>query len=83
MSTDEYWMRIAIEEANLAMDNNEIPVSEFVDALDEIKAEGLINNIGASNCFAQIRTRINWRSWLDIFSPIFPFLLCSRRRLGK
>ena len=33
----------------LHRDNNEIPVSEFVDALDEIKAEGLINNIGASN----------------------------------
>ena len=33
----------------LHRDNNDIPVSEFVDALDEIKAEGLINNIGASN----------------------------------
>ena len=33
----------------LHRDNNEIPVSEFVDALDEIKTEGLINNIGASN----------------------------------
>jgi aryl-alcohol dehydrogenase-like predicted oxidoreductase/predicted dehydrogenase len=33
----------------LHRDNNEIPVSEFIDALDEIKAEGLINNIGASN----------------------------------
>ena len=33
----------------LHRDNNEVPISEFVDALDEIKAEGLINNIGASN----------------------------------
>ena len=33
----------------LHRDNHEIPVSEFVDALDEIKTEGLINNIGASN----------------------------------
>jgi aryl-alcohol dehydrogenase-like predicted oxidoreductase/predicted dehydrogenase len=33
----------------LHRDNNDIPVSEFVDVLDEIKAEGLINNIGASN----------------------------------
>jgi aryl-alcohol dehydrogenase-like predicted oxidoreductase/predicted dehydrogenase len=33
----------------LHRDNNDIPVSEFIDALDEIKAEGLINKIGASN----------------------------------
>jgi aryl-alcohol dehydrogenase-like predicted oxidoreductase len=33
----------------LHRDNNQVPISEFVDALDEIKAEGLINNIGASN----------------------------------
>jgi aryl-alcohol dehydrogenase-like predicted oxidoreductase/predicted dehydrogenase len=33
----------------LHRDNNDIPVSEFVDALDEIKAEGFINKIGASN----------------------------------
>jgi aryl-alcohol dehydrogenase-like predicted oxidoreductase/predicted dehydrogenase len=33
----------------LHRDNNDIPVSEFVDALDEIKTEGLINKIGASN----------------------------------
>jgi aryl-alcohol dehydrogenase-like predicted oxidoreductase/predicted dehydrogenase len=33
----------------LHRDNTEIPVSEFVDALDEIKKEGLINLIGASN----------------------------------
>ena len=33
----------------LHRDNNEIPVSEFVDALDEIKAEGLIHKVGASN----------------------------------
>ena len=26
MSNDEKWMRIAIEEANLAMDKNEVPV---------------------------------------------------------
>ena len=33
----------------LHRDNNDISVSEFIDALDEIKAEGLINKIGASN----------------------------------
>ncbi len=33
----------------LHRDNNDIPVSEFIDALDEIKAEGLIHKIGASN----------------------------------
>ena len=33
----------------LHRDNNDIPVSEFIDALNEIKAEGLINKIGASN----------------------------------
>jgi aryl-alcohol dehydrogenase-like predicted oxidoreductase/predicted dehydrogenase len=33
----------------LHRDNNDIPVSEFIDALDEIKAEGLIYKIGASN----------------------------------
>ena len=33
----------------LHRDNNDIPVSEFIDVLDEIKAEGLINKIGASN----------------------------------
>ena len=33
----------------LHRDNHEIPVSEFVDALDEIKKEGLIDKIGASN----------------------------------
>ena len=33
----------------LHRDNIDIPVSEFIDALDEIKAEGLINKIGASN----------------------------------
>ena len=30
-------------------DNHEIPVSEFVDALHEIKKRGLIDKIGASN----------------------------------
>ena len=33
----------------LHRDNIDIPVSEFIDVLDEIKAEGLINKIGASN----------------------------------
>ncbi len=33
----------------LHRDNNDIPASEFVDALDQIKAEGLIHKIGASN----------------------------------
>ena len=33
----------------LHRDNNDISVSEFIDVLDEIKAEGLINKIGASN----------------------------------
>jgi aryl-alcohol dehydrogenase-like predicted oxidoreductase/predicted dehydrogenase len=33
----------------LHRDNKDIPVSEFIDALDEIKAEGLIDKIGASN----------------------------------
>ena len=33
----------------LHRDNNDIPVSEFIDALNELKAEGLINRIGASN----------------------------------
>jgi aryl-alcohol dehydrogenase-like predicted oxidoreductase len=33
----------------LHRDNHEIPVSEFVDALDEIKKDGLIHKIGASN----------------------------------
>jgi aryl-alcohol dehydrogenase-like predicted oxidoreductase/predicted dehydrogenase len=33
----------------LHRDNNDIPVSEFIDALDEIKAEGLIHKIGVSN----------------------------------
>jgi aryl-alcohol dehydrogenase-like predicted oxidoreductase/predicted dehydrogenase len=33
----------------LHRDNNDIPVSEFIDALDEIKSEGLIHKIGASN----------------------------------
>jgi aryl-alcohol dehydrogenase-like predicted oxidoreductase/predicted dehydrogenase len=33
----------------LHRDNKDIPVSEFIDALDEIKADGLINKIGASN----------------------------------
>ena len=33
----------------LHRDNNDISVSEFIDALDEIKAEGLVNKIGASN----------------------------------
>jgi aryl-alcohol dehydrogenase-like predicted oxidoreductase len=33
----------------LHRDNHEIPVSEFVDALDEIKKDGLIDKIGASN----------------------------------
>ncbi len=33
----------------LHRDNNEIPVSEFIDALNEIRDEGLINLIGASN----------------------------------
>ena len=33
----------------LHRDNNDIPVSEFIDALDEIKAEGLIYKVGASN----------------------------------
>ena len=33
----------------LHRDNPDIPVSEFMDALDEVKSEGLINLIGASN----------------------------------
>ena len=33
----------------LHRDNNDIPVSEFIDALDEIKNAGLIHKIGASN----------------------------------
>jgi len=33
----------------LHRDNTEVPVSEFIDALNEIKDEGLINLIGASN----------------------------------
>jgi aryl-alcohol dehydrogenase-like predicted oxidoreductase/predicted dehydrogenase len=33
----------------LHRDNQDIPVSEFMDALDEVKSEGLINLIGASN----------------------------------
>ena len=33
----------------LHRDNTEIPVAEFIDALDEIANEGLINLIGASN----------------------------------
>ena len=33
----------------LHRDNIDIPVSEFIDVLDEINAEGLINKIGASN----------------------------------
>ena len=33
----------------LHRDNLEVPVSEFIDALDEIKKEGLIKLIGASN----------------------------------
>ena len=33
----------------LHRDNTDIPVSEFIDALNEIKNEGLINTIGASN----------------------------------
>ena len=33
----------------LHRDNADIPVSEFIDALNEIKTEGLINTIGASN----------------------------------
>ena len=33
----------------LHRDNNEIPVSEFIDALNQIRDEGLINLIGASN----------------------------------
>jgi aryl-alcohol dehydrogenase-like predicted oxidoreductase len=33
----------------LHRDNKDIPVSEFIDALDEIKTEGLIDKIGASN----------------------------------
>ena len=33
----------------LHRDNPDIPVSEFIDALDEVKSEGLINLIGASN----------------------------------
>ena len=33
----------------LHRDNSDIPVSEFMDALDEVKSEGLINLIGASN----------------------------------
>ena len=33
----------------LHRDNPDIPVSEFMDALDEVKSEGLINLVGASN----------------------------------
>ena len=33
----------------LHRDNNEVPVSEFIDALNAVKNEGLINLIGASN----------------------------------
>ena len=33
----------------MGVDNPDIPVSEFMDALDEVKSEGLINLVGASN----------------------------------
>ena len=39
MSNDEKWMRIAIEEANLAMDNNEVPVGAVLVKNDTLIAQ--------------------------------------------
>jgi len=39
MSNDEKWMRIAIEEANLAMDNNEVPVGAVLVKNDMLIAQ--------------------------------------------
>ena len=40
MSNDEKWMRIAIEEANLAMDKNEVPVGAVLVKNDTLIAQG-------------------------------------------
>ena len=39
MSNDEKWMRIAIEEANLAMDKNEVPVGAVLVKNDTLIAQ--------------------------------------------
>jgi len=39
MSNDEQWMRIAIEEANLAMDKNEVPVGAVLVKNDTLIAQ--------------------------------------------
>jgi len=39
MSNDEKWMRIAIEEANLAMDKNEVPVGAVLVKNDKLIAQ--------------------------------------------
>jgi len=39
MSTDEYWMRIAIEEANIALSENEIPVGAVLVQNDSLIAK--------------------------------------------
>ena len=39
MSNDEEWMRIAIEEANLAMDKNEVPVGAVLVKNDTLIAQ--------------------------------------------
>jgi len=39
MNNDEYWMRIAIEEANLAMTENEIPVGAVLVQNDKLIAQ--------------------------------------------